>query len=222
MAESPNLRGYWGHRKTSSRIMKNDSPHSSLPGLHYTPEAKFLDVIVTKVLRDVFPPCYSESPLKKDFTPPPPSSKSGLKLVCNVNITYSLRTLKIMLRNLNEIVRSWIRLQATAYLFVSSGSCFAVPCDLLLREYWVSWHCIWHKRSKKKHLVSNSWNYLQYTTSLTNPPSVKKNDNCQIHLLPLSLRFLSLANGRFSSETFGRHEKRGTLYLSFFHGLVKL
>ncbi len=41
-------------------------------------------------------------------------SKSGLILVCNVNIVYrnlrseSLRTLKIMPRNFNEIRRSWI------------------------------------------------------------------------------------------------------------------
>ncbi len=34
-----------------------------------------------------FPPCYSKSPLLMDFTPPPhPLNKSGLKLVCNVNI----------------------------------------------------------------------------------------------------------------------------------------
>ncbi len=33
-----------------------------------------------------FPPCYSQSPLLTDFTPPPP--KNGLKLVCNVNIVY--------------------------------------------------------------------------------------------------------------------------------------
>ncbi len=33
-----------------------------------------------------FSPCYSHSPLITDFTPPPPLSKSGLKLVCNVNI----------------------------------------------------------------------------------------------------------------------------------------
>jgi hypothetical protein len=31
-----------------------------------------------------FPPCYSQSPLLTDFTPPPFLSKSGLKLVCNV------------------------------------------------------------------------------------------------------------------------------------------
>jgi hypothetical protein len=36
-----------------------------------------------------FPPCYSQSPLLTDFTPPPPSlSKSALKLVCNGNIVY--------------------------------------------------------------------------------------------------------------------------------------
>ncbi len=34
-----------------------------------------------------FPPCYSLSPLITDFTLPP-LSKSGLKLVCNVNIVY--------------------------------------------------------------------------------------------------------------------------------------
>ncbi len=33
-----------------------------------------------------FPPCYSQSPLLTDFTPPPPLKKIGLKLVCNVNI----------------------------------------------------------------------------------------------------------------------------------------
>ena len=52
------------------------------------PEAEFLDVIGEKSLR-VFPPCYSQSPLHapNKFTPPPPPlSKSGLKLVCNVNI----------------------------------------------------------------------------------------------------------------------------------------
>jgi hypothetical protein len=51
-----------------------------------------------------FPPCDSQSPLLTDFTPPTPLSKSGFKLVCNVNIDYgksetsSLRTLKIMPR----------------------------------------------------------------------------------------------------------------------------
>jgi hypothetical protein len=33
-----------------------------------------------------FPPCYSQSLLLTDFTPPPPLSKSGSKLVFNVNI----------------------------------------------------------------------------------------------------------------------------------------
>ncbi len=37
-----------------------------------------------------FPPCYSQSPLLTYLIPPPPPSlsKSGLKLVCNVNIVY--------------------------------------------------------------------------------------------------------------------------------------
>jgi hypothetical protein len=33
------------------------------------------------------PPCYSQSPLLTNLLPPP-LSKSGLKLVCNVNIVY--------------------------------------------------------------------------------------------------------------------------------------
>ncbi len=41
-----------------------------------------MDVICTKVLR-VFLLCYSQLPLLKDFTPPPPR-KSDLKLACNV------------------------------------------------------------------------------------------------------------------------------------------
>ncbi len=52
------------------------------------PEAEFLDVIGKKNLTR-FPPCYSQFPLLTDFTPrPPPLSRSGLKLVCNVNIVY--------------------------------------------------------------------------------------------------------------------------------------
>ncbi len=47
------------------------------------------------------------------YSPPPPLSKSSLKLVCNINLVY--RNLKSensqdYARNLNEIVRSWIRL----------------------------------------------------------------------------------------------------------------
>jgi hypothetical protein len=51
------------------------------------------------------------------FYPPPPTppNKSGLKIACNANVVYtetsSLRTFKIMPRNLNEIVRSLIRIQ---------------------------------------------------------------------------------------------------------------
>jgi hypothetical protein len=48
--------------------------------------AEFLVVIETKVLR--VPPSYSLSPLLTDFTPYTPLSKSGLKLVCNINIVH--------------------------------------------------------------------------------------------------------------------------------------
>jgi hypothetical protein len=45
-------------------------------------EAEFLDVNLKS-----FPSWYSQSSLLTDFTPPS-WSKSGLKLVCNVNIAY--------------------------------------------------------------------------------------------------------------------------------------
>ena len=35
-----------------------------------------------------FSPCYSQSPLLRILPPSPPLSKSGLKVVCNVNIVY--------------------------------------------------------------------------------------------------------------------------------------
>ncbi len=37
-----------------------------------------------------YPPCYSQSLLPTDFTPPPPLSKRCLKLFCNVNIVYRI------------------------------------------------------------------------------------------------------------------------------------
>ncbi len=79
-------------------------------------EAEFLDVIGTKVLRLSFPPCYSQSPLRLDFTPPPPPPPKKI-VAWNwfVNIVYgetsSLRIHYSMPRSLNEIVRPWIRLQ---------------------------------------------------------------------------------------------------------------
>ncbi len=63
-------------------------------------ETEFLDVSGTKVLRVTFTNGF--------YSAPPPSPASGLKLVCNE--TLSLRTLKIMPRYLNEIVRSGIQL----------------------------------------------------------------------------------------------------------------
>ncbi len=68
-------------------------------------EADFLDVIGTKVFR-VFLLAIHSHP-----SPPPLPSKSGLKLVCNVNIVYgNLKSENsqdnAQNRNLNEIVRS--------------------------------------------------------------------------------------------------------------------
>jgi hypothetical protein len=55
-----------------------------------------------------FPPCYSKSPLLRILLLPS-LSNSGLKLICYVNILYGtscLETLKIMPRNLKEILCS--------------------------------------------------------------------------------------------------------------------
>jgi hypothetical protein len=50
-----------------------------------TTEAKFLDVVVTKVLKDFLLAIHSHL-YYGFYTPPPPRSKNGLKLVCNANI----------------------------------------------------------------------------------------------------------------------------------------
>ncbi len=52
----------------------------------YSPEAEFLDVNGTEVYRVFLLTIHSYS--TPAFTPPPLLSKSGLKLVCNVNIVY--------------------------------------------------------------------------------------------------------------------------------------
>ncbi len=52
------------------------------------PEAEFLDLIWTKVLRVYLLACL-QSPLPTESTlPPPPPTKSGLKLVYNENFVY--------------------------------------------------------------------------------------------------------------------------------------
>ncbi len=63
--------------------------HSNVIYIRDGTEEKFLDVNWDKSLKR-FPPCYfySQSLLLKDFNPPPPLNRSGLKLVCNVNIVY--------------------------------------------------------------------------------------------------------------------------------------
>jgi hypothetical protein len=71
-------------------------------GYIYCTEAEFVEVIGTKVLR-VF--SFIHCHLYTDFTPPP-LSKSGLKLVYNVNNVHRNLKSEIMPRNLNEIVTS--------------------------------------------------------------------------------------------------------------------
>ncbi len=84
------------------------------------PEAEFLDAIGTKVWRVfLLATLYSQSPLLR-ILPPRPPSKSGLKLVCIINPVYRNtkyeNSQKIMPRNLNKFVRSWIRLLINKYL----------------------------------------------------------------------------------------------------------
>ncbi len=102
----------------------------------------------------------TSSPLLTDFTPPPPLSKRGLKLVCNVNILYG--NLKSeMPRNLNEIVRSWIRLQVPTYGHSTTISChhwyhwkliagFLCPCALIFR-----WSQLHYKSSNETFWAPN-------------------------------------------------------------------
>ncbi len=63
------------------------------------PEAEFMDVIVTKVLKGLFTVSSTNG-----FYSPAPLSKGGLKLV--LMKTLYMETLNIMARNLNEMVCS--------------------------------------------------------------------------------------------------------------------
>ncbi len=65
-----------------------------------------------------FPPCFSQPPLPK--IPPPPPAKVAWNWFVMWTLdteTSSLITLKIMPRNLNGIVRSWIRLQNRHWMY---------------------------------------------------------------------------------------------------------
>ncbi len=67
------------------RLQSNTCWHEKLPGLVY-PEAEFLEVIGTKVLR-VFLLAIHRHLYQRSYSPTA-LRKSGLKLVCNVNIVY--------------------------------------------------------------------------------------------------------------------------------------
>jgi hypothetical protein len=66
-----------------------------------------------------FPPCYSQSPLQTYFLYPPPPSPPWFETETLYTDTWSLRTLKIMPRNLNEIVCLWIRLLYTSRTYLT-------------------------------------------------------------------------------------------------------
>jgi hypothetical protein len=76
-----------------------------------TPEAEFLGWNPSKSLKS-FPPCYSHS---YSFYSSVSKEKRGKPMVSEIHTeTSTLRTLKIMPRNLKEILSSWIRLQIPA------------------------------------------------------------------------------------------------------------
>ncbi len=81
--------------------------------LPFYPEAKFLDIIGTKVLRVFLLAIHSH--LYYIYLPPPPSKT--VKIVCNVNTLSgnlnSENSPRLCLETLNEIIPSWILLQYT-------------------------------------------------------------------------------------------------------------
>jgi hypothetical protein len=79
---SPNKRGQKKHLPATSTLLFNIS--GSKAREH---RGRILRRNLDKSLKS-FPPCYSQSPLLTDIPPPPPLSKSGLKLVHNVNNVY--------------------------------------------------------------------------------------------------------------------------------------
>jgi hypothetical protein len=91
-----------------SRIKKKQQQKSAQLRVS-RPEAEFLNVIGTKVSR-VFPLLFTVS-----STPPPPPEPKWFVMQTLYTETSSLRTLKIMPRNFNEIVRSSIRPQGSLY-----------------------------------------------------------------------------------------------------------
>jgi hypothetical protein len=78
--------GYIHHYVMSAcTIIVSRGLHSDNGSMYY--ERMHYAVILWYKNFKSFPPCYSQSPLLNDFTPPtpPPPGKSGLKLVCNIN-----------------------------------------------------------------------------------------------------------------------------------------
>jgi hypothetical protein len=68
---------------SSYTLLSEDSPRKLGP--RFETRGRNLGRNWDKSLKS-FPPCYSQSPLLTDSPPPP--TKNGLKLVCNINIAY--------------------------------------------------------------------------------------------------------------------------------------
>jgi hypothetical protein len=134
-----------------------------------------------KILKS-FPPCYLQSPLLTDFTPLPPLSKSGLKLVCNVNNVYG----NLKSEHSQEICPETSRFMNSAPVLIFAcrrgvwGQGGKV-CGLEeLRLY--SWSGDWYLSRRLKHEVNQKYLYIQSTTvyvssselGLPQPPSRKR------------------------------------------------
>jgi hypothetical protein len=102
---------------TVSKVISIDPSNETISGRQFFDiwtEAKFLDVIGQK--SEVFSSLLFRVISTKGFSPPPPWSKVVWNWFVMQTLdteTSNLRSLKIMPRNLNEIVRSWTRLQGT-------------------------------------------------------------------------------------------------------------
>jgi hypothetical protein len=79
-----------------------------------------------KILKRSFPPCFSQSPVLTDFTPPPPPpDKTDLKLVCNVNVVY---------RNLKSEIAQDLCPETSTKLYVHEFG-FCTECQVWTQHF---------------------------------------------------------------------------------------
>ncbi len=157
----------------------------------------FLGRNLDKSLKN-FSPCFSESPQQTYFTPPPlppPPSKSGLKLVCNVSIVQNLKS---------KNSQDYIQTPQWNYTFMNSASVllqkFSVPSRQVCRTAGV-WkhnprnsgticmkHCPAAGRSNLRHLaavgrvnIQNNIEQLPGSTTTIHWEAIWKNKQNNIH-----------------------------------------